>query len=276
MKHFTAACVQLTSGPEHLPNIKAASDLIREAHARGALFIQTPENTSMMEPDKERMLAKAFVESDHPAVTAFSELAAKLGLWLHIGSLTVALDNETRAANRGYLFGPDGKIQARYDKIHMFDVEIPDGQSYRESMTFKPGQEAVVESLPWCKIGLAICYDIRFPKLFRAQAQSGAKVLTAPAAFTRFTGESHWHVLQRARAIETGCYMISAAQCGTHAEGRQTYGHSLIVAPWGEVLADGGTEPGVVMADIDLAKVAQARSMVPAIANDRNFTFREK
>ncbi len=272
MSSFRAACVQLTAGRDDEVSLVTACDLIRQAHAGGAEYVQTPECTTMMEPNKRLTLEKALPEEEHPSVKAFSALAAELGIWLHIGSLIVGTA-EKRAANRAFLFDPKGEIKARYDKIHMFDVEIPDGQSYQESATFRPGEKAVVTDLPWVKLGMAICYDIRFPYLFRAQAKQGAGVLTAPAAFTKFTGEAHWHTLLKARAIENGCFVIAAGQCGVHAEGRETYGHSLIIAPWGEILADGGSEPGVIFADIDLERVKQARDMVPSINHDRDFSF---
>jgi len=267
---FTVGLVQTSSGDELAPNIAAAAELIRRAAGEGADFVLTPENTTMITSGRERILAQAAPEESHPAVPAFAELAQELGVWLLIGSLSIRLDEET-AANRSYLFGPDGRIAARYDKIHMFDVEIPDGQSYRESATFRPGGRAVTAELPWGRLGLSVCYDLRFPQLYRGLAKAGADFLSIPAAFTEFTGKAHWHVLQRARAIETGCFVFAPAQCGTHAGGRRTYGHSLVVAPWGEVLADAGEEPGVVLAEIDPGRIAEARRMVPALTHDRPF-----
>ena len=268
---FTAACVQMNTGDDLEANIADAMAGIREAARTGAGFVATPENTTMIVKGRAATLAKALPEAEHPAMTAFASLAEELGIWLLIGSLTVKLNAE-KAANRSLLFAPDGGLAARYDKIHMFDVDIPDGQSYRESSTFRPGGETALVELPWGKLGMTVCYDMRFPTLYRAYAQAGARFLTVPSAFTRFTGEAHWHVLLRARAIETGCFVIAPAQCGTHAGGRQTYGHSLIVAPWGEVLADGGTDPGVVTAEIDPARVTEARRMVPSLAGDRTFS----
>ena len=267
---FRAACVQMTSGPEVAPNVAAALELIAEAASQGADFVGTPENTTQIENDKRRMLATAGPEASHPAIPAFAEAAAKHRIWLLIGSLTIKL-SDSLCANRSILFTPSGEIAARYDKIHMFDVQIPDGQSYRESATFRAGEQAIMAELPWGKLGMSVCYDLRFAKLYRSLAQAGAGILSVPAAFTEFTGKAHWHVLLRARAIETGCFVIAPAQCGEHAGGRRTYGHSLIVAPWGEVLADGGDLPGVVTAEIDLAKVAEARAMVPALTHDRDF-----
>jgi len=267
---FTVGLVQTSSGDELAANIAAATELIRRAAGEGADFVLTPENTTMITSGRERILAQAAPEESHPAVPAFAALARELGVWLLIGSLSIRLDEES-AANRSYLFGPDGAVAARYDKIHMFDVEIPDGQSYRESATFRPGERAVTAELPWGRLGLSVCYDLRFPQLYRGLAKAGADFLSIPAAFTEFTGKAHWHVLQRARAIETGCFVLAPAQCGTHAGGRRTYGHSLVVAPWGEVLADAGEEPGVVLAEIDPARIAEARRMVPALTHDRPF-----
>jgi predicted amidohydrolase len=271
---FTAGLVQMTAEREHAPSIEAARAMIRDAAAKGADFVLTPENTTMMEPKKRLLLDKALPEAEHPGVSAFGDLARELGIWLLIGSLTVRIDDE-RAANRSVLFGPDGAIAARYDKIHMFDVDIPDGQTYRESATFRPGEQAVTAELPWGRLGMTVCYDVRFPHLYRTLAKAGAEFITVPAAFTRFTGQAHWHILLRARAIETGCFILAPAQCGTHAEDRQTYGHSLVVAPWGEILADGGDEPGVVLAEIDPARVREARNMVPSLSGDRPFALPE-
>jgi predicted amidohydrolase len=268
---FTAACVQMTSGREPAGNIAAASALIREARAAGADLIMTPEITNMLEPKREAMLAKAAPEAEDTALAAFRALAEELQVWLLIGSLAIRVAAD-KAANRSFLIGPDGSIAARYDKIHMFDVNVADGQSYRESRAFQAGGQAVIADLPWGRLGMTVCYDVRFAYLYRVLAQAGAAFLSVPAAFTKVTGEAHWHVLLRARAIETGCYVFAPAQCGTHAEGRQTFGHSLIVAPWGDVLADGGEAPGVILAEIDPARVESARAMVPALRHDRAFT----
>lgn len=267
---FKVACVQMTAGREIEPNIAAAAEAIRAARAAGADFILTPENATMVEPRRALILEKARPEDDHPAIPAFRALAAETGAWLLIGSLTIRLA-DGRCANRSFLLDGTGRIAARYDKIHMFDVDLPGGERYRESATFRPGGEAVVAETPWGTVGLSICYDLRFPHLYRALAQAGARFLTVPAAFTRPTGRAHWHVLLRARAIETGCFVFAPAQCGTHAGDRRTYGHSLVVAPWGEVLADGGEEPGFLLAEIDTAKVAEARRMVPSLQHDRPF-----
>ncbi len=260
----------MTSGREPAENIAAASALIRQARAAGANLIMTPEVTNMLETTRTAMLAKAVSEAQDPTLAAFQALALELQVWLLIGSLVVRVA-EDRAANRSILLDPSGHIAARYDKIHMFDVDIPDGQSYRESRAYRPGDEAVLADLPWGPLGMTVCYDLRFAYVYRALAQAGAAFLSVPAAFTKLTGEAHWHVLLRARAIETGCFVFAPAQCGTHAQGRQTFGHSLIVAPWGEVLADGGEAPGVTLAEIDPSLVAKARGMVPALQHDRGY-----
>ena len=267
---FTVACVQMTSGREPEANLTAAAALIRQAREAGSQLIMTPETTDMIEPRGRLAFEKAQAETEHGGLAAFRDLAAKLGVWLMAGSFVVRLSAD-RLANRCFLIAPDGAIAARYDKIHMFDVEIPDGQSYRESRAYQPGGRAVTADLPWGRLGLTVCYDLRFPQLYRALAKGGADFISVPAAFTKYTGQAHWRVLLRARAIETGCFVFAPAQCGSHAEGRQTYGHSLIVAPWGEVLAEGGETPGVVTAEIDPDEVAKARAMVPSLSHDRPF-----
>jgi len=269
-KSFKAACVQMNSAAEIAPNLESASTLIRAAAGAGAQLVMTPENTTLIEPNRARSLAKTPPEDVHPGVPHFAALAKELGLWLLIGSMPVRADDK-RIANRSFLFDPNGAVAARYDKIHMFDVDLPNGETYRESNGVRPGEQAVVASTPWGGLGLTICYDVRFGYLHRALAHAGAVMLTVPAAFTVPTGQAHWHVLLRARAIETGCYVFAPAQTGEHAEGRLTYGHSLIISPWGEVLADAGEKPGFIVADVDLDQVHKARSMVPALRHDREF-----
>ncbi len=274
MNSFRAACIQLCSTGDVGRNIAVVEDLVRSAADRGADYVQTPEMTNIVQRDRALLEAAIREEKDDPAVAAFSRLAADLGIHLHIGSLALRVGD--RIANRAYVFAPDGAVLARYDKIHLFDVDLPNGESWRESAVYAGGDAAVVTDLPWCRLGVAICYDVRFPQLFRAQAHAGASVLTAPAAFTRQTGEAHWHVLQRARAIENGAFMISAAQAGRHEDQRETFGHSLIAGPWGEVLAEaGGDGPQVIMAEIDPAKAADARQRIPALKNERPFAMPE-
>ncbi len=270
MSAFRAACVQLRSSDDVSENIRVASDLIREAKAKGADFVATPENTTLMAPDGGAKLERSFPEDTDPALPAFRALAEELGIWLLIGSLAIKVD-ATKTANRSFLIDPKGRIAARYDKIHLFDVDLPSGETYRESNTVAGGGRAVAADLPWGRIGLTVCYDLRFPQLYRALAQNGAVLLSVPSAFTETTGKAHWHVLLRARAIENGAFVIAPAQGGLHANGRATYGHSLIVAPWGEILAEAGTEPGVIVAEIDPALADAARSRVPNLHHDRAF-----
>lgn len=265
-----AACVQVSAGPEIRPNLTAAGDLVRRARDAGADFIAMPENVGMIVQGRANVLARVKPESEHPGVPFFTGLARETGAWLLVGSLGILLD-DGRVANRSYLIDATGRIVASYDKIHMFDVDLKDGESYRESATFRPGDRAVVAATPWGGVGMTVCYDVRFPHLHRALAHAGARILTVPAAFTVPTGRAHWHVLLRARAIETGCFVIAPAQTGTHDAGRRTYGHSLIISPWGEVLADAGEEVGIVTADLDLSQVDEARRMVPALTHDRPF-----
>ena len=270
MASFRAACVQLRSSDDVSENIATASALIREAKKAGAGFIATPENTTLMAPDGGAKLERSFSEERDPALPAFRALAEELGAWLLIGSLAIKV-SDTKTANRSFLIDPKGKIAARYDKIHLFDVDLPSGEKYRESNTVEGGNRAVIAELPWAKLGMTICYDLRFPRLYRKLAKAGAQILTVPSAFTETTGKAHWHVLLRARAIENGAFVIAPAQGGLHANGRRTYGHSLIVAPWGEILAEGGTDPGVIWADIDMDAVADARGRVPSLTHDRDF-----
>jgi predicted amidohydrolase len=267
---FRAALVQLRSGREISPNMATALDLIRKAAAEGALYIQTPENTTLMELDGNRLFECILPESETAVLGEFSAIARDLRIWLHIGSLAVEI-SERKAANRAFIFAPDGSVAARYDKIHMFDVDLPSGESYRESKNYKPGGTAVNLRLPWGVLGVTTCYDLRFPEQYKALAKAGADFLAVPAAFTKVTGEAHWHVLLRARAIETGCFVLAAAQGGLHENGRSTYGHSLIISPWGEILAEAGDEPCVIAAEIDPAEVTAARRKIPALNHVRPF-----
>ena len=269
-RRFRAALVQLRSGRSMAANLEMAERLIRRAAQGGAVYVQTPENTAIMELKPELVLQAAQTEEESVALAKLRALAAELGIFLHIGSLAIKLD-ETRVANRSYLIDPKGGIAARYDKLHMFDVDLAGGESHRESSHCRPGATAVVADLPFGRLGLSICYDLRFPQLYRALAMSGAEFIAIPSAFTKQTGEVHWHVLIRARAIETGAFVLAATQGGLHENGRATYGHSLIVSPWGEILAEAGEEPGVIFADIDLAASAEARARIPALKHGREF-----
>lgn len=270
-KPIKAALVQTRSGRDITRNMAMLDDLVRRAHGRGARYALTPENSNIMETDRERLFAVVRPEAEAPEVRHCRDLAKELGLWLHVGSMAIRVASD-RLANRALLIAPDGTIAARYDKIHMFDVDLAGGESYRESRSFQAGSEAVTADLPWGRLGLTICYDLRFPALFRTLAQAGADVIAVPSAFTRQTGEAHWHVLLRTRAIETGCYVLAAAQGGTHETGRVTFGHSLAVAPWGEIIAEGGTEPSVIDVAIDLGSVKDSRRKVPALHHDRDFS----
>lgn len=266
---FVAACVQLTSGRSVVRNIDHALPLIEEAVAAGAALVQTPEMSSLVERSRERLMAEVGPEELDPMLAAFRDAARRLKIWLHIGSLSLKVGE--KIANRAFVIDPAGDIIARYDKIHLFDADLPSGERWRESDTYTGGGEAVVAATPWGGLGLSICYDVRFPYLYRAEAEAGASMLTAPACFTRQTGEAHWVVLQRARAIENGAFMLSAAQAGTHEDGRETFGHSIIVDPWGRVLAEAGDKPGVILASIDPGLVADARGRIPTLQHTRSF-----
>ena len=256
MTSFLAAAVQMRSGISVEANAAAAEVLIREAAAQGAQYVLTPEMTNVLDRERPRLLASVSPEDDDPALTRFRALAQELGIHLHVGSMAVKLAGEG-VANRAFLIAPTGAILARYDKIHAFDADLAGGESYRESRLYRPGDTAVAADLPWTRLGLTICYDLRFPLLYRALAKAGAAMMAVPAAFTRTTGEAHWHVLLRARAIETGSWVVAAAQGGSHEDGRETYGHSMIVDPWGRIVAEAEREPGIILAEIDPAESTQ-------------------
>ncbi len=264
------ACVQLNAGPVVQPNLDAAVELIREAAGQGAQLIATPENTCHIRDKQTDKLDTAMPEDKHAGLPLFSDLAQELGIWLLIGSMSILLD-DNRIANRSFMFNDKGEIVGRYDKIHLFDVDLPTGESHRESNMVRPGEQAIVVDTPWAKVGLGICYDLRFAYLFRTLAQAGASILTVPAAFTVPTGKAHWEILLRARAIETGSFVLAPAQCGEHEGGRKTYGHSLIIGPWGEVLAEGDEKPGFISAKLDLEAVEKARQAIPALKHDRDY-----
>src|SRR4051794_7792130 len=267
---FTAAMVQMRTSLSPEASFKQAESLIREAAAQGADYVQTPEVSNLIQKNRKALFELLAPESEDASLKAYRDLARELKIHLHVGSLALRATPE-RALNRSFLIAPDGSILASYDKIHMFDIELEGGESYRESANYQPGETAVISDLPWGRIGLTICYDVRFPALYRALAESGAAFLTVPSAFTRKTGEAHWHTLLRARAIETGCFIFAAAQAGLHENKRETFGHSLIVDPWGEVLAEGDVEPGVFLAKIDPSKVVTARQQIPSLQHGRRF-----
>ncbi len=271
---FRVGLIQMRSARVPQSNIGAAAALIAEAKESGADYVLTPEMTNIMEVDRARLMATIVAEENDESLASFRELARRLGIFVHVGSLAIRVSAD-RAANRSFLIDRKGEIVARYDKIHMFDVDLASGESYRESRNFRPGELAVIANLPWGRLGLTVCYDLRFPALYRALAEAGVSFLTVPSAFTRETGEAHWQVLLRARAIENGCFVFAAAQGGRHENGRETFGHSLVVDPWGRILAEGGTEPSVVIADIDSAAVAAARARIPSLQHGRRFEILE-
>lgn len=271
---FKAAMIQMRSGLVPSANLSDAMRLIGEAKAAGADYVQTPEMTNIMEVKRDRLFATIMEEDADTTLAALREQARKLGLYIHVGSMAIKIAPE-KAANRGFLITPKGEIAARYDKIHMFDVDLEHGESYRESNNYRAGDIAITADLPWGRLGLSVCYDLRFPALYRALAEAGSTMLAIPSAFTQQTGEAHWHILMRARAIENTCFVMAAAQGGKHDNGRSTFGHSLIVDPWGRILAEGGSEPGIIMAEIDHAVVAEARARMPSLQHGRRFEIVE-
>jgi deaminated glutathione amidase len=271
---FNAAIIQMRSGLDPTANLAAALKSINEAKEAGADYVLTPEMTNILAAKREQLFAKIVTEERDATLTTLREVARKLAIYIHIGSLAIKASPE-KAANRSFLIDRRGEVVARYDKIHMFDVDLAGGESYRESRNFRPGELGVVADLPWGRLGLSICYDLRFPALYRALAEAGSSFLAIPAAFTKQTGEAHWHVLVRARAIENGCYVFAAAQGGRHENGRDTFGHSLVVDPWGRILAEGGTEPGLVLAEVDPAAIAAARAKIPSLQHGRRFEMVE-
>ncbi|MBV9238792.1 MAG: carbon-nitrogen hydrolase family protein [Xanthobacteraceae bacterium] len=271
---FRVGLVQMRSGRVPARNLDSAVALIREAKSAGADYVLTPEMTNILERSRESLFAAIVPEEKDPSVAAFRTLARELGFYLHVGSLAIEVLPE-KAVNRSFLIDPRGEIVARYDKIHMFDVDLAGGESYRESHSYRAGEVAVAADLPWGRIGLTICYDLRFPALYRALAEAGASFIAIPSAFTQQTGEAHWHILTRARAIENGCFIFAAAQGGRHEHGRETFGHSIVVDPWGRVIAEGGSEPGVIMADVDPSLVATVRARIPSLQHGRRFELVE-
>jgi predicted amidohydrolase len=269
---FTAAMVQMCTSLSPEASFRQAEALIREAAAKGADYIQTPEVSNLIQKNRKALFELLADQEEDASLKAYRDLARELKIHIHVGSLALRATPE-RAVNRSFLIAPDGDILASYDKIHMFDIELEGGESYRESANYQPGETAVISDLPWGRIGLTICYDVRFPSLYRALAEAGASFISVPSAFTVRTGEAHWHTLLRARAIENGCFIFAAAQAGQHESGRETYGHSLIVDPWGKVLAEAGVEPGIIMATIDPAKVEIARKSIPSLQHGRRFAL---
>lgn len=268
------ALIQMSSGADIAENITAAESMIRKAAAQGAQFILTPENTCHIRRPATEKLKSAKPAKDHPVIVRFAELARELNVWIMAGSISVLLPEEQKILNRSVLIDANGNIVAEYDKIHLFDVDLPTGEVHRESAVVKPGERAVVAETPWGKVGMTICYDLRFAALFRTLAKAGASILTVPAAFTVPTGKAHWHTLLRARAIENGAFVLAPGQCGTHEGDRQTYGHSLIIDPWGVIMAEGGEEQGIIMAELDMNAVTVARESIPALTHDRDYILK--
>ena len=269
---FTAACVQVNTGNDLNSNIDSAVRGIAQAALDGADFVTLPENVAMMPGSSAQAKRHASDIADHPAVDAFQSAARAAGVWVLAGSVGVP-SADGRVANRSLLIAPDGTVNAQYDKIHMFDADPGDAKPYRESETYHPGSEAVLATLPWLKMGMTVCYDVRFPGLYRKLAKAGAGMLAVPSAFTEVTGQAHWHVLLRARAIENACFVIAPAQCGSHPGDRRTFGHSMIIDPWGTVLAEAKSEPTIISSTIDVALIASARSRIPVLDHDKDFTL---
>ncbi|MGL4091785.1 carbon-nitrogen hydrolase family protein [Agrobacterium cavarae] len=268
---FKAAAIQMCSGTDPKRNAEAMERLVRDAVAQGAVYVQTPEMTGALQRDRAALQAVLKDETCDIIVSTAAKLARELGIYVHVGSTAIARP-DGKIANRGFLFAPDGDRICTYDKIHMFDVDLDNGESWRESATYQPGEAARIAELPLATFGFAICYDVRFPSLFRAEAVAGAQVLTVPAAFTKQTGEAHWEILLRARAIENGAFVIAAAQGGQHEDGRETFGHSMIIDPWGKVLAAaGGAGEEIIVADIDPEQVSAVRGKIPNLKNARDF-----
>ena len=267
---LTIACCQVNADGDVERNIENACELVREAADVGAELIGLPENVALMAASEEERLEKSYAPKDHPALKAFAEVAREKGVWLQAGSVATRRPDGT-LANHAFLFDPEGRTVADYEKIHMFDVDLPDGSVYRESKMFHPGNQAVLAPTPWGLLGMTICYDLRFPQLYRDLAQAGARLLTVPAAFTKVTGDAHWEMLLRARAVENGCFVFAPCQTGSHPGNRRTCGHSLIIDPWGVVLADGGIDVGVITATVDMAEVDRIRAILPSLTHDRPY-----
>lgn len=270
-KSFTAACIQNNATPDTDENIETCLRLAGEAKARGANLIAFPEYFTGLRTENALIIPTAYPEEEHPALPTFKSAAKKFNAWLLLGSLGIE-NPDGRVSNRSYVINPDGEVVSRYDKIHMFDVELEPGKFYTESATISPGETAVVAPTPWGGLGLSVCYDLRFAALYRNLAHGGATMLAVPAAFTKVTGQAHWHILNRARAIEHGCFVFAPCQYGSLSGGGECYGHSLIIDPWGNVLAEGDDSEGVIIAEIDMGLVAQSRQKIPALTHDRNFT----
>jgi len=271
------ACIQMCSGVEPQANIESLEAMVKEAAGQGAVYVQTPEMTGILQRDPDRLLRQVKPQESDPVFAAAARLAQEFGIWLHLGSTAIALEDTPvtgKVANRGAIFSPKGELRATYDKIHMFDVAVDDANTWRESNRYQAGNRAVVADLDGALVGMSICYDIRFPQLYRHQAKLGAGILTCPAAFTKPTGEAHWEILLRARAIENGAFVIAAAQGGKHEDSRETYGHSMVIDPWGRIVAKlDHDRPQVLVCDIELGEVATSRKRIPNLENEQKFSI---
>jgi len=272
MSVFAVACLQINASEDMDANIAKVLRIAHEAADAGADLILMPENVARMTFGSDNILAGAYPEDQHPALLAFKNFAKKRNIWLHCGTIAVPAKEDGKVYNRTYIIDPTGQIVGNYDKLHMFDVDLGDGEVYAESKTFEAGNDVVAVDIPWGRLGLTVCYDLRFPYLYRQLAEADTDFLAVPAAFTKQTGEAHWHVLLRARAIETGCYVFAPAQVGTHANGRETFGHALIIDPWGEVIADAGTEEGFILGNLDPMEIDKARGKIPSLKHGRKLS----
>lgn len=272
---FIASCIQVNSQNDMQANLDNSAELIRKAKADGASLIALPENVAFMASNYSELRDNSYLQDEHPAVKFYTELAKELEATLLLGSIAIKEEDKEKLINRSFVINNKGKITDTYDKIHLFDVELPNGETHRETERFEAGDTAVVADLDMCELGMSICYDVRFPLLYRTLAKAGAEVLSIPAAFTEHTGKAHWHTLLRARAIENGCFVIAPAQCGKHPSGRETYGHSLIINPWGEILQEAGDDVGYIIAEIDTAKVEKTRNIIPSLQYDKGFNLED-
>lgn len=269
---FKVACIQLCSDNDIEANLKKASKLIRQATEDGAKLVLTPENVVLMSEGGKDLFSKSFSQDKHPAISEFCKLAKSLNIWLLVGSITIKSENKEKLYNRSLLIDNKGNVIEHYDKIHLYDVQVEGGETHNESKHYEYGKHLKLAKTPWGKLGMTVCYDLRFPHLFRSLAQGGADFISIPSAFTKFTGQSHWEVLLRSRAIENGCYIFAPAQTGDHPKNRETYGHSMIIDPWGKILADAGEDEGYIIVEIDTEKVKHIRSSLPSLKHDQDFS----
>ncbi len=270
---FIASCIQTNSQNDMQANLDNSAELIRKAATDGASLIALPENVAFMANNYSELRDNSYSQDDHPAIKFYTKLAAELNVTILIGSIAIKDADKEKLINRSFVINNNGKITDTYDKIHLFNVELPNGETHRETERFEAGDTAIVADLDMCRLGMSICYDLRFPMLYRTLAKGGAEVLSAPSAFTKHTGKAHWHALLRARAIENGCFVVAPAQCGSHPSGRETYGHSLIINPWGEILQEAGDDVGYIIAEIDTAEVDKTHTIIPSLLYDKGFNL---